>query len=383
MNRITTVVILLVAFTLTSCRQKPQTSQSTVRFATFNAAMYRDEHGMLKKDLETGNDKQIKIIARIIQQVRPDVLVLQEFDYDPCGEYLNLLQNNYLGVSIDGSKPIAYPHAMAFPSNTGIPTKYDFNNDGSVHSAEDAYGYGAYPGQYAFAILSRHPIDTADMRTFQKFLWKDMPGAVMPVKEAGSPWYDAKERQAFRLSSKNHVDVPVRMNDRTIHVLIAHPTPPVFDGDEDRNGHRNHDEIRLLADYISGGEKSKYLYDDSGNKEGMDTAQPFVIMGDMNADPEKGETFKNPVQMLLQHPQVNESVATGKLIPAHNDSTGNPKHTTAIFDMRIDYVLPSDELKPVNSGIFWPKQGKEAQLVKGEKGSDHRLVWVDVKIVSN
>lgn len=382
MNRIITVAILLAAFILTGCNQKPQTSRA-IRFATFNAAMYRDEHGMLKKDLETGGDEQIKIISRIIQQVRPDVLVLQEIDYDPRGEYLDLLQKNYLGVSIDGSKPINYPHAMAFPSNTGLPTKYDFNNDGSIHSAEDAYGYGEYPGQYAFAILSKYPIDTAAMRSFQKFLWKDMPGAVMPENEDGTPWYNDKEKKAFRLSSKNHVDVPLHVNDQQIHVLIAHPTPPVFDGEEDRNGHRNHDEIRLIADYISGKGKSDYLYDDSGIHGGIDTTQSFVIMGDMNADPEKGETYRNPIQMLLEHPQVNESVASGRLVPSHSDSSGNVKQTTAVFDMRIDYVLPSHDLKAVRSGVFWPKDGEGAQLVKGKKGSDHRLVWVDVKVGNN
>ena len=31
----------------------------------------------------------------------------------------------------------------------------------------------------------------------------------------------------------------------------AIPTPPAFDGEEDRNGRRNHDEIRFWVDYVS------------------------------------------------------------------------------------------------------------------------------------
>ena len=45
----------------------------------------------------------------------------------------------------------------------------------------------------------------------------------------------------------------------TVHFLVSHPTPPVFDGPEDRNGPRNYDEIRFWADYSprTGG----YIYD--------------------------------------------------------------------------------------------------------------------------
>ena len=46
-------------------------------------------------------------------------------------------------------------------------------------------------------------------------------------------------------------------NGKKIHFLVSHPTPPVFDGPEDRNGRRNHDEIRLWADYVSA-DKSHY-----------------------------------------------------------------------------------------------------------------------------
>ena len=49
-------------------------------------------------------------------------------------------------------------------------------------------------------------------------------------------------------------------------LLVAHPTPPVFDGPEDRNGRRNFDEIPLLGDYVTG--RSGYIYDDDGGRGG-------------------------------------------------------------------------------------------------------------------
>ena len=96
------------------------------------------------------------------------------------------------------------------------------------------------------------------MRTFQLFKWKDMPGNLIPT-----PFYSPDEVDILRLSSKSHWDVPVRIGGKTVHFLVAHPTPPVFDGPEDRNGRRNFDEIRFWADYITPG-KSGYIYDDDG-----------------------------------------------------------------------------------------------------------------------
>ena len=90
-------------------------------------------------------------------------------------------------------------------------------------------------------------IDTDGIRTFQLFLWKDMPGALLP-DDPGTPepadWYSEDELDVFRLSSKSHWDVPIEIGSSTVHFLVSHPTPPVFDGPEDRNGTRNHDEIR-------------------------------------------------------------------------------------------------------------------------------------------
>ena len=64
---------------------------------------------------------------------------------------------------------------------------------------------------------------------------------------------EEEELEVVRLSSKSHWDVPVKVGGHTVHVLASHPTPPTFDGEEDRNGRRNHDEIRFWADYVSPG----------------------------------------------------------------------------------------------------------------------------------
>ena len=131
----------------------------------------------------------------------------------------------------NGSPAIEFGHSFFTESNTGQPSGFDLNNDGRVQGGEDALGFGEFPGQYAMALLSRFPIDARHARTFRKFLWRDMPGALLPPG-----WYSPEELAVLPLSSKSHWDVPVRIGRTTLHLLASHPTPPAFDGPEDRNG---------------------------------------------------------------------------------------------------------------------------------------------------
>jgi hypothetical protein len=139
-----------------------------VRFATYNAALNRNNAGDLINDLSTPNNTQAMSIAEIIQIVRPDVLLINEFDYDEYGENTDennrtydsqaalLFQENYLQVSQNGQEPIDdYDYVYAVPCNTGIPSGVDLDNNNSTEDFNDAFGFGAFPGQYAFVIFSR------------------------------------------------------------------------------------------------------------------------------------------------------------------------------------------------------------------------------------
>jgi Endonuclease/Exonuclease/phosphatase family len=246
-------------------------SHRSARFATFNASLNRAAEGELVADLSTPDDAQAQAVAEVIQRVRPDVLLINEFDFDAEGLAARLFQRNYLSVGHNGAKPIVYPYRFLAPSNTGIPSGFDLDNNGSVGGPNDAFGFGAYPGQFGMAVFSRHPILRDRIRTFQLFLWKDMPGALLPddpATPAPADWYSAEELAVFRLSSKSHWDLPVLVGGKVIHTLVSHPTPPVFDGPEDRNGTRNHDEIRLWSDYVLPS-RSGYLYDDQGRQGGL------------------------------------------------------------------------------------------------------------------
>ena len=366
--------------------------QATIRFATFNVSMYREAPGALVQELAGSGSEQVRNVAEIIQRVAPDVLLLNEFDYDAGGEALRLFRERFLEVSQHGAPPIHYEYAYAAPSNTGVPSGLDLNGDGKTGTADDALGFGQFPGQYAFAILSRFPLRVDQLRSFQQFLWKDMPQSLLP-----QDFYDEQKRAVLRLSSKNHVDLPVKLPDgRTIHLLASHPTPPSFDGPEDRNGRRNADEIRLWADYITPGQDS-YLHDDQGSSGGLAQKTSFVVLGDMNADPNDGDAWPGAIKHLLDSPRIHQAVATGDLVPKATGGAGfarrNPNHRgdpaadTAAFagGLRVDYVLPSSNLDPLASGIFWPDEKDPlAYLVAWPEGgepasSDHHLVWVDIR----
>ncbi len=148
----------------------------------------------------------------MLQRTRPDVVLLNEFDYVPDERAVDLFRENYLEVPQGGAEPIEYRHAYVAPSNTGVPSGFDLNDDGTVGGGDDAFGFGAFEGQYGMVVLSRYPIDTRGVRTFQHFLWKDMPGALLPddpATPAPADWFTPEELEVVRLSSKSHWDVPV------------------------------------------------------------------------------------------------------------------------------------------------------------------------------
>jgi hypothetical protein len=373
----------------------------SARFATFNASLNRAAEGELIADLSTPDDVQVQAVAEVIQRVRPDVLLINEFDFDAQGLAARLFQRNYLSVGHNGAAPIHYRYRFVAPSNTGIPSGFDLDNNGSVGGPNDAFGFGAFPGQFGMAVFSRYPILRNQVRTFQLFLWKDMPGALLPddpATPAPADWYSPEELAVFRLSSKSHWDLPVLIRGTVIHTLVSHPTPPVFDGPEDRNGTRNHDEIRLWSDYVLPS-RSGYIYDDQGRQGGLKPGARFVIMGDQNADPFDGDSVPGAAQQLLENPRVNTSLTpTSPGGPeqaalqggANLTHRGDPAFDTADFvdvpgpgNLRADYVLPSKNLRMLDAGVFWPLSSNPLFRLVGTfpfPTSDHRLVWVDVHV---
>ena len=192
----------------------------------------------------------------------------------------------------------------------------------------------------------------------------------------------------------------------TVHVLADHPTPPVFDGPEDRNGKHNHDEIRFWADYVQGAD---YITDDAGNPGGLAPDARFVIVGDHNADPFDGDSFDAAIDQLLDNPAIQGSATDPAITPAgpggieqataqdgvNGTQTGDPAFDTGDFgfnpadpasdvapgNLRVDYVLPSQAgLTYLDGRVFWPESSDPDFALTSFPTSDHRLVSVDLAL---
>ncbi len=361
------------------------------------------------------------MIAEVIQRVRPDVLLINEFDYDAQGAAGRLFQHNYLSrpqgsttgpastPQSGGTQPLRFAYRFTAPVNTGVPTGFDLDRDGKRdYGGADAYGFGDFPGQYGMVVYSRFAIDRARVRTFQTLTWASMPGALWPDDPATpSPgdWYSDAQKAALRLSSKSHWDLSLLLpGGRRVHFLVSHPTPPAFDGPEDRNGLRNHDEIRFWVDYLDPA-RAGWIHDDAGTAGGLAAAESFVIAGDLNSDPNDGSSRHEAIRALLNAARVGPEASVGARVPASAGARaaaerqqgpsaaqrGDAAQDTADFgddargagNLRVDYVLPSRDLKVCGSGVFWPTPADPNwRLVNDDtrRSSDHRLVWVDVAI---
>ncbi len=395
---------LFIAGIMAPALPAPAPAQTTeepqrLRIASFNASLYRDTAGALVADLADGTDAGARAAAEIIQAIRPDVILVNELDHDPEAAAAGLFRARYLAVGQNGEEPIDYPHMLAPPVNTGIPSGFDLDGDGSTDGPADAFGFGRHPGQYGFAVLSRLPFDTDAARSFQILPWRAMPDALLDAADPeGAPltgpggFYPSEAVDLLRLSSKTHLDLPVQLGDHVVHLLASHPTPPIPTGPADRNGKRNHDEIRFWAEYIDGAD---WITDDDGAAGGLPEGVRFVILGDLNADPFDGSSRGAGVRQVLEHPRVLGSATDPAITPMGEGSldqpgeaaghVGHPRFDTADFgprpgNLRVDYVLPSRAgFRWLGGGVIWPRAG--APLAEAASVSDHRLVWVDLELV--
>jgi hypothetical protein len=372
------LVLVMGSLNLSRAEDSALSSTKTLKVATYNASLFGKTAGAVANRLQGGKDRQARSIASIIQTVRPDLLIINEVDHDEDALTVKLLRDQYLSVGQNDLEGIDFPYVYSAPSNTGVDSQQDLNRNGRLGDPEDAWGYGVYPGQYAFAVLSRFPIAEESIRTFQKFAWSQLPGALRPIHPQSSvPYYSDEVWKSLRLSSKNHVDVPVQIADKTIHLLVSHPTPPVFDGPEDHNGCRNHDEISFWKHYLEGSSK---LIDDAGQAGGLDPNASFVILGDLNSDPKDGGSRQAAIQSLLGHPRVKDPLP--RRSSATDTTPASEATDTADFgkvgEVRVDYVLPSANFTVKQSGVFWP--ANKAAGSEWIHASDHRLVWVELNL---
>lgn len=329
----------------------------SLRVATWNVGLDRTGPGLLVQDLIKAEDPQLAAITQVMVALDADVILLTAVDYDHQGVALGLLADQMRKEGID------YPYRFALRPNTGLQTGFDVDGNGRLGDPRDAQGFGLFSGQGGMAILSRLPLDLTAVQDFSAFLWSDLPEGLSPDANGLA--------KVQRLATTGFWDVPVLTDAGRLHLLAWHATPPVFDGPEDRNGRRNHDEAAFWRLFLAGDLPMS-------PPEGM-----FVLLGDANLDPMDGDGRRDGLAGLLADTALQDTGPRGTHGREEPDHAGDPAMDTAIYDdlggLRLDYVLPSAELTVMDSGVFWPAQDDplSADLAAA---SHHFPVWVDIAL---
>lgn len=341
------------------------TLADTLRVATFNAELQRKGPGLLLRDIQRGGDPAIEAAIAVIAQTTPDILVLQGFDWDYDGAALSAF------ADLLAASDVEFPYRFARQPNTGLATGFDLDGDGRLGEPADAQGFGYFTGQGGMAILSRYPILTPEVQDLSPLLWHDLPGAVLPTHKNGTPFPSAAAQAAQRLSSTAHWITPVQVPGwGKLHLLTFHAGPPVFDGPEDRNGRRNHDEIMLWHAVLDG-------------TFGPAPQSRFVLAGDANLDPFDSDGRTIAIRTLLNDHRLQDPkpISSGAAAAGTQGHSGPDAQDTVdwpkVGRLRVDYLLPSQDWTISGAGVFWPapgQDGHDAALL----ASRHRLVWVDL-----
>jgi len=338
-----------------------------LRVAFFATELGRDGPGLLYRDIRSGTDPQAEAVAAVIAAADPDVIVLSGIDYDADFLALSGLADR---IGAAGGGP--YPHAFALPPNSGLQTGIDLDGDGRAGGPGDAQGWGRFAGSGALAVLSRLPVAAEEAIDLSALIWADLPGSLI-----GGAGLSPEAAAVQRLSSTGHWQVPVVLpGGGRLMLLIWSATPPVFDGPEDRNGRRNHDEAALWLRHLDGALPPP------------PPVAPFVLLGNANLDPVDGEGRREALAALLgdrrlQDPAPESPGGTAASNPGHR---GNPARDTVDWpenpgpgNLRVAYLLPSADLDVIASGILWPGPGEPfGQTVA--RASRHRLVWIDLAL---
>ncbi len=242
-----------------------------------------------------------------------------------------------------------YPHRLALRPNAGLATRFDLDGDGLRGGAGDAQGFGAWHGQGGVALLSKHPLTLAADHTGE--IWAAQPDALL---------YDgvlpdvAADLRLFSIGMWE-------LRTAGLHLLALAATAPVFDGPEDRNGRRNHDELAFLARRLA------------------EAQGPVMVIGNTNLDTRDGEGRKDALHTLLAHPRLQDPQPRsegGGASAANPEHLGDPALDTADWDdpdpgnLRVSYILPDASLRVRASGVLWRA---------GQPVPRHKLVWVDLE----
>ena len=281
-------------------RRRAARRQGTLRIATFNCSLNRPDAGRpAQRSLATSRRRAgARRGRRSSSACGPTSCCCEEFDYDAAGASLRDFQANYLGAAAERRRARSTSAMHSSPNPTPACPRVStwITTDASAAAAMRSASANS-PGSTAWCCCRGFPIDARARAHLPQ---------VPVARHAGRP---AARRSGHASAGGLVLAGPARSaaavvevalgragatrTHSRLHLLASHPTPPAFDGPEDRNGRRNHDEIRLWNDYLTPGAAS-YLRDDAG-RPAASRASAFIVMGDQNSDPVDGASLHDAI----------------------------------------------------------------------------------------
>ncbi|GLS85321.1 hypothetical protein GCM10010873_02940 [Cypionkella aquatica] len=309
---------------------------------------------MALQSLRRGDNPAQMAAVQVIADLDADVLLLTGIDYDLQGKTLAALESRLAEAGVP------YPYRMPLRPNTGVATGLDLDGNGIFGEPRDAQGYGRWVGEGGMAVLSKLPIDDKNIRDFSGFLWGDLPGTLMPP--------DTPRTQL--LSTTGAYEVPILLpNGESLRLLAYYASPPIFDGPEDRNGRRNHDESAFWLHLLAGDLPFK------------PPKPPFVILGQSNLDPADGAGRKDAIAALLHHAALQDPKPRSTSMRHDPGQTGDPALDTALYPkiggLRVEVILPSKDMRVSAAGVEWPPDS-DPGAASLATASRHHPVWLDL-----
>ena len=362
-----------------------EAESDALRVATFDANLSRSSSGDLFEDLSVPGTEDAAEVAKVIQQVRPDVLVLTGIDTDAGDEAVEAFNTNYLAVGADDSDGMTYPYSYTAPSNAGVESGADLDRNGTIGGPGDALGYGDFPDQSSMIIYSKYPIETDKIRDFTSLSWSKMPDNNIPDDVSDL------ERDILPLASVSHWDVPIDVEGESVHILASSAADA---SKRDKAVARNQDQIRFWEDYLD--QDTEYITDHRGDRGPIEEEAPFIIAGSLKADPNgHGPADPAAISSLLDSeaitdPQPDRTLASGnqdqEALPTDPDARYHtaPAPEGSQNSYRADYVLPSSDMTVIDSGTL-ETDAESRENYRGFFGmrsndSVNHIVWTDTAI---
>jgi hypothetical protein len=339
-------------------------------------------------------DEELTAAAEVIARFAPDIVDINELQYDienlpvagmpgvpmPAvqGAFDGGAQNaRRLADRVQANNPDAqYNDTLTTLGNSG----FYWQGDTLGESSFVLRGWGEWRGRHNTGVLSRYPILRDQVRIITDFAWEDLPGNSIAAMTAAT---GIAVPSGFPLFEKSLNIIPIQVEEHVLYLVLLHPVPPAF---EAINPYRNHDELLGLSLFLQGA---------LPGVEPLPADAKYIVMGDLNADPEDGDgSIAGAIEQVIDNPAVVAWFPSGAGFKGQNgqyntylsgcgyDDGSVVTDPSTRWQMQLDYILPAPSIgTPLEGAVFWPDhEQNRPDFDLACRASDHKFLYADIEL---